>query len=57
MKTVLNMESEKVNSELDQDLKTLYSGFNQKNIQDFIFWNEQQKYIKAPSPCRKIIRK
>ena len=49
MKTVLNMKSEKVNLELDQDLKTLYSGFNQKNIPDFmkLFWNEQQKYIKA----------
>ena len=30
MKTVLSMESEKVNLELDQDLKTLYSSFNQK---------------------------
>ena len=47
------MEKENVNLEVDQDLKTLHSNFNRKNISDFkkLFCNDQKKYIKAFDSC------
>ena len=44
-------ESESVSSELGEDLNTLFSGCDKKDVPNFmkLFWEEQQKYIKSSS--------
>ena len=47
----LNSSSFKINDNLSQDFVNIYSNTDQEKIPDFmkLFWNEQQKYINAPS--------
>ena len=51
MRTALENESESVSSELGEDLNTLFSGCDKKDVPNFmkLFWEEQQKYIKSSS--------
>ena len=43
----LNASSLKVSNELDNDMKSIFSATNEKNISPFmkLFWSEQQKYL------------
>ena len=52
MRKTLEKESEVINPELNNDLVTLFSGSNQKDVPPLmkLFWEEQQKYIKSSSP-------
>ena len=51
MNTSLEKHSRQVSPELDEDFTTLFSGVNQKEVPPFmkLFWEEQQKYIRASS--------
>ena len=47
MKSSINISSKKICSELSNDLISIYSASDQKNIPPFmkLFWEEQQKYL------------
>ena len=51
IKTSLEKHGRQVSPDLDKDFTTLFSGVDQKEVPPFmkLFWEEQQKYIRASS--------
>ena len=59
MRTAIETQSEIVETELNQDFQTIFSGCDKTDVPNFIksFWEEQQKYIQISSYDDKIFFK